>query len=522
MTDEQPSCELDLSGVVWLEFADHADARAVADLPSPVKCRILRHTPRRRVIYVPGAPALLVKQYFHHSPIDLVKAFVRGTPALREWRALREAERRHLPVPKPLALGRRERQSLLVTEFVESAVTLEDFAKAEPAAGMKRRIIREIAMLVRTMHDAGLYQRDLHLGNLLLRQRDSNREYFLLDLQRIDVDPFYGLAKRWRDLSAFAGGCEYVSRSDRLRFLKSYLSVAPRLRADEARLSAEIERYAQRHRLRMWRSRQKRCLAENREFAEVALGSLRGFIRRSEWCEALKYLLADPPRIFEHAIIVKDSLTTTVGSVVLPDKHVFVKRYNLQGPVYAFKNIFRSSRARRGWKAGNSCVMRGIGVALPLAYFERRRFRILRESYLLTAGLTRNELSQVVARRCGDLRAKRGLIGQLARQLRRMHDRGVAHRDLKAENIIAQDCGGGLYQFFIVDFDGISFGAVSRRVRAKNLARLARAVAKIVPLTSGDRLRFVKNYLGERASPGWREMYRDLLRFEGKAGGGRM
>ena len=522
MADEHSSCELNLSGVVWLEFANHAGARVVADVPSPVGCQILRHTPRRRVLYVPGAPALLVKQYFHPGPIDLIKSLVRGPPALREWRALREAERRHLPVPKPLALGQRDRQSLIVTEFIESAATLEDFAKAEPAAGMKRRIIREIAVLIRAMHDAGFYQRDLHLGNLLLRQRGSNSEYFLLDLQRIDVDPFHGLAKRWRDLSAFAGGCEYVSRSDRRRFLKSYLSVAPRLNPDEARLSAKMERYAQRHRFRVWQSRQKRCLAGNREFAEVTIGACRGFVRRSEWCDGLKNLLVDPPRIFEHAAIVKDSLTSTVGSVALPDKQVFVKRYNLQGPVYAFKNIFRASRARRGWKAGNSCVMRGIGVALPLAYFERRRFRILRESYLLTAGLTRNELSQVAARRCGDLGAKRGLIGQLARQLKRMHDRGVAHRDLKAENIIAQDCGGGRYKFFIVDFDGISFGAVSRRVRAKNLARLARALAKIVPLTSGDRLRLVKNYLGERHSARWREMYRDLLRFEKKPRGRRM
>src|SRR5688500_20004315 len=132
MADEHSSCELNLSVVVGLDFAIHAGARVVADVPSPVKCQILRHTPRRRVLYVPGAPALLVKQYFHPGPIDLIKSFVRGTPALREWRALREAERRHLPVPKPLALGQRDRQSLIVTEFIEAAATLEDFAKAEP------------------------------------------------------------------------------------------------------------------------------------------------------------------------------------------------------------------------------------------------------------------------------------------------------------------------------------------------------------------------------------------------------
>lgn len=518
---EHPSCELDLSGVVWLDLADHAGARAVADSPSKLQCRVLRHTPRRRVLYIPGGPALLVKQYFHASPIDLVKNFVRGAPALREWRALREAERRRLPVPKALALGRRERQSLLVTEFVESAVTLEDFAKAEQAAGIKRRIIREIALLMRTMHDAGFYQRDLHLGNLLLRQRGSKREYFLLDWQRIDVDPFRGLAKRWRDLSALAGGCECVSRSDRRHFLKSYLSVAPRLRADEPGLIIELERHAQRHRLQLWQSRQKRCLAENREFARVKIGDFRGFVRRSEWSAALKLLLGDPRRMLARAAIVKDSRTTTVGSVALADRTVFIKRYNLQGPAYAFKNLFRASRARRGWKAGNSCFLRGVGVALPLAYLERRRSRILCESYLLTAGVTGDALAQVAVRERDDLRAKRALIGQLARHLRKMHDRGVANRDLKAENIIAQDRGSGRYEFFIVDFDGISCGAVSPRVRVKNLARLARAVAVMVPLTAADRLRLVKHYLGDRSVSRCRDMYRDLRKLEEKFAGRR-
>ena len=37
-----------------------------------------------------------------------------------------------------------------------------------------------------------------------------------------------------------------------------------------------------------------------------------------------------------------------------------------------------------------------------------------------------------------------------------------------------------------------------------------------VPLTSTDRLRFVKSYLGDRAASRWRKMYRDLLKFAGK------
>lgn len=260
-------------------------------------------------------------------------------------------------------------------------------------------------------------------------------------------------------------------------------------------------------------------LEENREFARVTIGGFTGFVRRNEWNDGLKSLLEDPCRMLSQASIVKDSRATTVGGVGLAGKSVFVKRYNYRGPGYAFKNLFRSSRAKRVWCAGNICHVRGIGVALPLAYLERREFRVLRESYLLTAAVAGDELSQILAREAGDLHNKRALIRQLARQLRRMHDRGIAHRDLKGENIIGQELSNGRHKFYVVDFDGITCRPVSWRVRAKNLARLVRAVAVQVPLTASDRLRFVKGYLAGRDTSRWRRMYRDLVKFTGKLRG---
>jgi len=263
----------------------------------------------------------------------------------------------------------------------------------------------------------------------------------------------------------------------------------------------------------VWKSRQNECLADSPEFAKVRIGEFKGFVRRSEWSDGLKSLLNQPRRMLAHAIIVKDSHTTTVGAVALPDKRVFVKRYNYRGPGYAFKNLFRSSRAKRVWQSGNSCHMRGIGVALPLAYLERRRLRVLCESYLLTAAVAGDELSEVLARQRGNIRGKRLLIGQLARQVRQMHDVGIAHRDLKGENIIARQTGNMRFEFRIVDFDGVRCRPVSERTRVKNLARLARAVAVEISLTSADRFRLVKNYLADGDSSRWRKMYPDLLKF---------
>jgi serine/threonine protein kinase len=94
-----------------------------------------------------------------------------------------------------------------------------------------------------------------------------------------------------------------------------------------------------------------------------------------------------------------------------------------------------------------------------------------------------------------------------------MHDVGISHRDLKGENIIAREYGNMRFEFRIVDFDGVRCRAVSERTRVKNLARLARAVAVEISLTSADRFRLVKNYLADGESSRCRKMYPDLLKF---------
>jgi tRNA A-37 threonylcarbamoyl transferase component Bud32 len=519
MADERQFCELDVRGVVWHALADHPSASAVAHLPAKLSCEILRYTPRRRVLYAPGRPALLIKQYFQTGLFELAKSFFRGPPALREWRALREAEARGLPVPKALALGTRRdgaaRASFLATEFIPQAVSLEDLLRDALSWPERRQIISQTALLIRRMHDAGFFHRDLHPGNLLARPGEREFELFLLDLQRTDVDPFNAQAKRWRDLACLHGGVVAASRSERLRFLTGYLSVSPGPVADHRQLVGRLERDGRRRRLRVWESRAKRCLAENREFAKAAIGGLAGSLRRGAWNDELKAALARPGGILANAEIVKGSPTTTVGILSFAGQRAFVKRYNYQGAAYALKDLFRPARARRGWKAGNSCHLRGIAVALPLGYFERRRGRVLRESYVITAALEGEELSQLLARRRGDVRFKRALIAELARWLRRIHDRGITHRDLKGENIIAQERDHGRYEFSIVDFDGIVCRRASPRIRAKNIARLVRAVAANVPITSTDRLRFVASYLRRGEASLRRKVYRTVAKLAG-------
>jgi tRNA A-37 threonylcarbamoyl transferase component Bud32 len=242
-------------------------------------------------------------------------------------------------------------------------------------------------------------------------------------------------------------------------------------------------------------------LAENRDFVRVEAGLFSGFARKDAWEAYLQDLLRQPEGLLQRAAIqvVKDSKGTTVGAADGLGAKLYIKRYNYQGIPYAIKDLFRSSRARRTWVAANSLHMRDIPVALPLAYLEKRRFGILLESYFVTEAVTGTNLRQTFNRydtTGAGQKEKRALVHALARVVKKMHAHGVSHRDLKANNIVAQERAPHQFDLFIVDFDGIRIGAVSWHRRAKDLARLVRETQRHSCFSLSDRVRFLKTYLG--------------------------
>jgi tRNA A-37 threonylcarbamoyl transferase component Bud32 len=351
----------------------------------------------------------------------------------------------------------------------------------------------------------------------LIRASGDGIKALLIDLQRVKIGPPLTLQERWQNLSILQGGCTHASSTDRLRFLKQYLAYPTPLPIDLRPLVSQLEQKGRRHRFSLWRSRQKRCVAENREFMKIQAGSFFGFARRDCWHQDLQRLLREPERILAHpeTQLVKRSTTTSVAVVRQSAGRLYVKRYNYQGLGYAIKDLFRSARARRAWIAANSLHMRGIPVALPVAYLERRRLGLLLDSYVLTEAKSGRNLRVVLNdydRSAASVNTKRALLNAMARLVRKMHDRGVAHRDLKAPNVIAQAGPNNVCELFIVDFDGISLGVVSRNRREKNLARLAQERHRHRCLTRTDRLRFLKAYLATNDKKAWKKVWQAVDR----------
>jgi tRNA A-37 threonylcarbamoyl transferase component Bud32 len=498
--------------------------RAVADQAG---LREIQASLRRKIFWYEHGPSpLLIKVFEIRGFRETVKALLRQSGAHREWVRTCEAYRRHLPVARPLAFGEAWSQGLPRRAFVLyeglEGVSLSQYYGAWPDPGEKRRILREVAVTIRQAHDAGLLQPDLHAGNLF---SCAGKGVFLLDLERARLGAPLSLRQRLRNLPVLASSFEsLLSRSDRLRFWRAYVAGRPRWEEATRDLWARMHAIEARHRWRQWTGKDARCLRDSRTFLAFKQEGYRGFYQRRYATPGLLELLGSPGGVFDdpRCRLLKDSRTTKVGLWSPPcgGPELFIKRYNYQGWLYAFKDLFRPSRARRVWITANGLQMRGICTARPIAYVERRRFRVLLESYLITegvGGVGLLEMSRRFAESGASFLKKRRLVGEIAGLVRRLHERGVSHRDLKGQNILIREEDPGRFAAVLVDLDGVRLGRIGWRRRVRDLARLARSFRDQSAVTRTDHVRFLRTYLGRAEQSSWRRLWHRVAMVEAHA-----
>jgi tRNA A-37 threonylcarbamoyl transferase component Bud32 len=100
-----------------------------------------------------------------------------------------------------------------------------------------------------------------------------------------------------------------------------------------------------------------------------------------------------------------------------------------------------------------------------------------------------------VLRRLADGPERHRMLSAVGRAVRDLHDRGIHHRDLNANNILV-DAVDGAWRVYFIDFDrAVVHRVVGSRVRERELRRLERSLAKLarggMPL-GGDDTRVIR------------------------------
>ncbi|MBY0586057.1 hypothetical protein K2X85_02710 [bacterium] len=486
-----------------------------------------------------------VKHFRPASRLRSVHQRFRRDRAEKEFDVARLMLSHGIPTVRPLALGEKRQlgmlsESYLVTEASPNHQTLFELVELEHRVpnSMTTRdrqcLTRDLAALTASLHAKGLEHRDLHERNIIVERAHSPSEagspfqLRILDLHELRQHRELNWQQTLHELSRLGRYFSIRSRrTDRLRFLHRYAKERGWTREEIRERARCIEAEVIDSRANFWRRRDLRPAWRS---SLVRKDDPSGAIWSQSFpSDEARTFTAQPKQWLADRLVHwwKQSRTTQVAEASLTrfdevaGDAVIVKRYVYHPLREWIASMLRDNPATRAWRNGWSLRIREIATPEPLLLLHRRRWGFLVESFLITQRVEQGQpIDQYLSHRCQELsindrsRFVRSFIDEVGQTLRRMHERGVTHPDLKATNLLvsthrAEDSRPRLT---FIDLDGVqTWQRIPEPEMIQNLARFAVGFRNHPELTRSDRVRFLRAYLGHfRFRSTWKALWRKL------------
>jgi len=551
----------------WVTLFEADDRPRWLELTHDSRARLIKANDGREVWAVQAGEAVLFAKVGRPGrQWARLRRLLFGSDAARERRIAEYAADHQIDTVCPIAIADapiqgRQPTSIFVTIGLEGAEPLNErwsrLDLSDPGTRkIKNQIIDATARLIAHAHQNRFEHFDLHAGNVLIQPRSGRYRTLFVDLHNVRIGRCVSDSAVVRNLAQFNQWFRrHALLTDRLRFLDAYLhwrkvlhsssAYGRNLGCDKRELLDRLARAAHKHANALYTKRDRRIMRTGRYFAQLKLdhgwrahvfltskhaipGSRASQLQFEprQW----KDWLGDPTQwvtLADKSKVVKDSQSASVcrAELALPEGEslpIIVKR---SLPRTFFKkvwNIFCTSRPMRTWQRANGLLNRQIATACPLAVVERRRFGVRLDSIIVTEYLENaKDLDTVLTVSFRELpprkqrRLKGEIIESLAQVLRRLHERGFSHRDLKAPNVMVQwdPDSPAAPRALLIDLDGLKPArrvSFERQLRA--ITRLNVSLDHCKRVTQTDRLRFLIRYLQRpgHPDPQWKPVWRDI------------
>ena len=335
---------------------------------------------------LPEGERIFIKRDKTQGWAETLKFMILPSKARKEWFIATRLQKKNLAVPKPLGWIERGRWGLVkeswyLSEALGGGGSLIDILP------LKREVpMGPLAKTVRVFHDAGLFHKDLHGGNLIW----DGKSFFLTDLHRAEILRSLSLDQRLWNLShLFHSLRSQWGKEDFLRFLEAYFagdSLSPRRKEALFQKILSLMDHLQKR----WRkSRTKRCLQESTEFTIKREEGITAYLRRDFPLDQIKEALQKHTALIKEnpARLLKRAPETIVSLLDTGEGKICVKQFRYPHWMDRLKENFRDSKGLKAWMSGNGLKIRGILSPKVMAYVERRNGLGIKESFLLMEAL---------------------------------------------------------------------------------------------------------------------------------------
>jgi tRNA A-37 threonylcarbamoyl transferase component Bud32 len=388
--------------------------------------------------------------------------------AVREWRALKLLQERELNSPAPLFYGKTDQSNwaVVIEKIVDAQNVRKVWDNTADAAG-KCDLLCKVARELVKQHCKGVLQKDLHLGNFLLK----DQEVLALDASEMRFRPhevnkkqtitqLASLASAWpdEDTDSAIRICEEYAQARSWKFSPFDLALFRKKMALSRKTAVQ--------------KALKKCLRTSKGHQRIEQGSYCGVATRDffEKADFAKFV-EDVDQLMQSGQILKSGNTCFVSRINWAGEDVVVKRYNHKGIMHTVRHTIKRSRARRSWLHAHRLGMLNVATPRPLAYLEHCKSRLVWKSYFVTKYVEGQRL-YVFLRDSNVTKQQRSTVTtQIGALLAKLEKHRISHGDLKHSNILITESGPVL-----TDLDAMithRWNCMYKTRRAKDMASLA-------------------------------------------------
>lgn len=392
--------------------------------------RLLRSVPGKRKVY----------EGFWNNRAVIIKIFSDKISAKRhlkrEWRGLTLLTELELNSPEPLFYGRDKNGSwVVVTAMItDSLIAVELFDKFK-LPDEKLDLLILVCRTLAEQHKKGVLQKDLHLGNFLMR----NGAVYLLDPAQMKF--FRRPVKRGKSISQLARLACCLG-DDETEFAGRVLQEYVNLRGWQ---SAEKDKILLRKKFKFYKAKTikralKKSLRTSKRYIRIKSARYSAVFDRQLCRQAEPVnLIGQVDLLMDKGRILKKGNTCYVSRVSWNGQDVVIKRYNHKGLIHSVRHSLKGSRAKRSWLNAHRLLHLGIETPLPLAFLEVCKFGLLWQSHIVTSYCDVVKLYDFLRDDSLTNDKRQAVKNKFAELLKKLEAHSIVHGDMKQSNILVND-----------------------------------------------------------------------------------